>query len=547
MNPDKQKSLDAMRTYARDVAREKGEPVEAVETKTDPKVPEPKKSEPKKVPKIIARPPKRDKKKEKSEVKADKKPEKTPKQIPPFHELQRAVKTNIKAEEKSAKKEDQKPSGINPTKPVGGGTVITDTKKSGPSFFGELQKSLSDWVSSLKKTLKPKKKNAYAVTRTERRRGVVQKATSKTGTIFTADSETLREQIKARQRAEKHEHDDLNWSPFTEPGYPLLEGDEATSADPRVTKLVVEPKTHTVPKPVIKSTEKIPELQEPEETDELFGVPVEEPSDEPTESPPVSKETAEESTEPDTESTEEAEPGQKTEEEAEEDETWHLEDVSLRDTNTLAMLLVGLVLGVGLLGFVLFAIFDVDEGQNEISITKEPEVALFSNTPLKSIVLPEQTFNDLIGAINTAVITEGPETTKEFKFVNSAGKNVPIETLVALLRTGKTDEFADVVKNVRFIHTADNERALLITAVDGESVLGGMLNWEDSLLSDLGAVLDIRDVPPSAGSFVDGQLGDLNLRSLVFDGESLLVYAVFDGATVIIATDSSVLEMYQQN
>ena len=405
---DKQKSLEAMRTFARDLEhdREASGMVDDAKTKSDKKTPDDKdkkpekKEEAKETPKLKAQKgptikavPKKDKKDEppkkkfvpekKEEKKEEKKLEKKeakspePKRIPAFHELQKVVKTDIKTEKaKSEVPKAKKVKGIEPTKKVSGGTVITDTKKERRPLFAQIAKSFKQWLEGVKKSLKPKDKNTYEVSQTNRRKGVVQKATSKTGTIFSADRDTLREQIKARQRAEKHDEDDedLSWSPYTEPGYPLLEGDEAESVDPRVTKVAVVKKTHAQPKPVIKSTDKIPELHEKKEEATLEALVEEtgaeippEPEKKPVPPPPPEPK-KEPEPEPALEEIEAEEPEEVETTAPSRSLTERLRSISLEDTNTLAMLLVGIVLAVVIFGIVLFRIFDVDDSRSFVPV-----------------------------------------------------------------------------------------------------------------------------------------------------------------------------------
>ncbi len=74
--------------------------------------------------------------------------------------------------------------------------IIRETKEHKPktSFTDSLKK----WWSNLTSN-KKNKKHAYSVPKSTYRKGIVEKATSKTGAIFTNDNESLREKIKNRQ------------------------------------------------------------------------------------------------------------------------------------------------------------------------------------------------------------------------------------------------------------------------------------------------------------------------------------------------------------
>ncbi len=513
MSLTKQKSLEAIRTFARDVEREQDNSEEAKQALSS-------------LPKTeVTKPP-----------------------APKEDEKKKSAITNIKAEPKESKKEEQeskKKETIVATKPIGGGTIITDTKKTKRSFFSELQTSISNWFKKTKKSFQPKEKNTYEVSTTERRKGVVQKATSKTGTMFSADNETLREQIKARQRAEKREHDDLNWSPYTETGYPLLEGDEVESVDPRITKVAVKQKTHVAPKPVIRSTEKIPELQEKVEEPIPKFVPEPEPEPEPitvpapVEEPREEKEIEETLPEPSDEDS-------VSEEADSEEKSWELDEVSLQDTNTLAMLLVGIALAIGIFGFVIFGIFGVGRNNPVVEIP-QPVEAVYVDAVLKEITVSNHSFNELVSKTNSTLVTNEDSVTTEYQFTNTREQHLPSGLLMNMIRNTDDDGFADNVSLVRFISTGSGKRSLLLTTPDETITRGGMLNWEDTLYADVGALLDIQNIaPPSAGTFIDTQIGSLDIRSLVFSGNTLLVYAIINKTDVIIANDVSVLTPYSQ-
>lgn len=139
-------------------------------------------------------------------------PEKKPKKlaastkIPAFHELQREVssinKKNSKeaAEKKEMPKKNQEPIKRLSNSSVGyDSTIITDTKKDRFKLFPAIGKSFSNWQKNLFK----KKKSpipTYTIPDTDRRKDVIQKATTKTGSVFTADNKQLKEQIRLRQQ-----------------------------------------------------------------------------------------------------------------------------------------------------------------------------------------------------------------------------------------------------------------------------------------------------------------------------------------------------------
>jgi len=127
---------------------------------------------------------------------------KAPEKIPSFHELQKAVGAINQASKTNTDSSDSKKSknkkGIQAERRVGGGTVITDTKKVGRPQHPSLLTGIASWLTSFKKKKKAAPK--MAIPETRRRKGVIQEATTKTGTIFTADGDTLKERIRERAR-----------------------------------------------------------------------------------------------------------------------------------------------------------------------------------------------------------------------------------------------------------------------------------------------------------------------------------------------------------
>lgn len=66
-------------------------------------------------------------------------------------------------------------------------TVITDTKHNRFSVTGAVMGNLTDWYTQQKKNLNGESKPKYTLPEADRRRGVIQKATSQTGRMTTAD------------------------------------------------------------------------------------------------------------------------------------------------------------------------------------------------------------------------------------------------------------------------------------------------------------------------------------------------------------------------
>ena len=136
---------------------------------------------------------------------------------------------------------------------VPGGTIITDGKRGGEKLIPSIVSSIVSWFTSLQKEIKKKPVPTYTIVETERRKGIIQKATSKSGAIFTADNETLRAAILKRQATDAtpklEEVPEINWSPNIETGYALLSSGKERSSDPHNVK--VEFKKTASPLPII--------------------------------------------------------------------------------------------------------------------------------------------------------------------------------------------------------------------------------------------------------------------------------------------------------
>jgi hypothetical protein len=78
--------------------------------------------------------------------------------------------------------------------------IITDTKRKRFKLSEALATSISDWWSSKKEVAKKKKIPRYTVPEAERRKGVIQKATAKTGRTSTADHSAVISRIKATKQ-----------------------------------------------------------------------------------------------------------------------------------------------------------------------------------------------------------------------------------------------------------------------------------------------------------------------------------------------------------
>lgn len=540
MSQDKQKSIAAMRTFARDLDRERGETDPAEDTHTTPEseakgVPSNKKDDGTHhaaAPKPVTPPPKT---------------ETTVSAIPAFHEIAKATKSAEPTPVLKAASSKKQP-GITASKAVGGGTIITDTKIAKKSFVVALQESLSAWLKNLKKQLKPKPKRTYSVTSTERRKGVVQKATSKTGAMFSADKAELQEIIRRRQREAGQKEDlphepEIEWSPFTEPGFLLLDGEHekiiasAKPIPPPISSVVVTqkkssrltdfvppaPTVAVVPDVLLKPVP--PAVTAPKLPTPPSAPPVPPPA------PPVPVVPLVETAVASDEELDEIEPGVLSDEDVEEIETfpwWSLNHLYNLSTNEMTMLAVGGLIVVVIGGYVGVTVF---------SATTQPETApavievrSVTSAPLVAVI----TNSDANLAINLAANVISPA---ELYFTSTSSIEHPGSALLRELVSSNGVTFAQSAEIIRIIIDADGARALLVKVGDSINARGGLLEWEETLYRDLAPLLSTTPAIPLTANFTDSTVAGVDVRQLENDTTSVLVYGFADDSMVIIASD----------
>lgn len=528
--------------------------------------------------------------------------------IPAFHELKNLGKTehkktahttkSIKIEKKNHKSKKSV------LKNVGyDSTIITDTKSNRFKLFPSIVTSIKSWFK--KRSAKHKKKPVptYTVPETSRRKGVIQKATSKTGTIFTADSETLKEQIRRRQASRETteaEEDEVetSWSPYTEIGYNLLEApDEPPTTTDRTSNVTVEykkqrtlqapmqpevapsPQPKTTPPPIEAEAKREPgPVVGKEPTPSQTKVVAEKtpgPKWETDSTPaPAETEATKEKVEvetppapepaPETPATTEVEPETETkvsqleveditpatnqvpttlppidEEVTTPGETQtEPRSVSSRllsqfDTNTLTITLVIMVVGFIAIIFTARFIFNVVQEYSapteEAVVRTEP---ILQDTQLISILLTADNLNQLPQLLQTA-ITSAPDGTVELPVVSADGNDVAASYLFEVLKFRTAPSLRQSIITARFVTSNRSEPILVVKFVDKNTVLGGLLSWEETLASDM---QNLYSIPAGiTESFTDEQIGNIDVRTLRNNGDVVLVYGFTNDNTLIIA------------
>jgi len=451
-------------------------------------------------------------------------------------------------------------------KHVYGGTVITDQKKSDFKLIPSIVASIKNWFESISLRNKRSKVPTYTVPETNRRKGVIQKATSKTGTIFTADNETLKEKIRRRRQQELEAgiKVDTSWSPYTETGYNLL---EAPTEKQDVTKNVVvefkkqtrltmtqaEPVTPVIA-PVVAAIETAA-VQPPVSTPPVVSeVPAPLISEVPVQPPEVQRAKDEAPVEAPTDIVPEEEPQEvpdditydEPESEAGEpelvvDETPKqkpanlLEAVRQFDTNTITVLLGVAVIGLVAVLYIARVVY--------VNYTTDPLIVSSTEIPQQELVVgatrvaikitkdnPSHAFSEALdnlpaGLVEASIVTPSEE------------ELIPKYTF-KLLRFKTTPSFDQSVTVMRVVKSDQTAPAIILRFTDADAIRGGLLQWEPNMGQDL-TIMFNQDDWGSAAKFSDDTIEGHDVRVL-FEGETTkLVYGLINNNVVITADRDS--------
>jgi hypothetical protein len=591
MSDEHTKAHPAIRTFARDLATARGKRSQETpddssvdQKKADKKTP----AEPQQnfkaqapqattrtVPKIMVpeKKPQREEKPTKETIKQ------TQTKIPAFHELKRDAKEQIEEDAKaiekkapgkqpkpkiSVSKKSRKKEGTN----IGyDAAVITDNKKSGFHFFSAIGDSLKSWFSAFSFS-KKKKSPVYTVPDTQRRKGIIQRATSKSGSIFTADSAELRAKIKQRQKqveTEKQKQQDeddggLSWSPYTDSGFNLLESpeDTAQTASPhnvavtfkKQTKpadLPPDSKPQTPPAPVVETAPETPvppnvptpsidsrwEVKAEEKNPPVEPEPIPEPVPEPQPIPvpepePIPEPQPEPEPEPPTQSAPVSSAPAPSHPEENESESSNNLAVGTLDTNTLS---ISIIAGLAVVAVVFFA------GKTAFEyFTATEEVAKTDTTSYLQSATPNPV---VVAQINS--ITDIPLQAGSLLGVNYVDTQLLLPskvvvsptTIIAALEFTLLPSFVQSLTDVRFAQINDSAPVVLFEFTDTDTILGGFLVWEEAMAEDLRELYLIAE--SSNLTFTDKRIAGTDVRVLTkASGQVLVVYGIVSDDTAII-------------
>lgn len=439
-----------------------------------------------------------------------------------------------------------------------GGTIITDTKKAEQNFLGAFFTSITSWLTSVQKSFQKKQPVTYKVADAERRKGVIQKATSKTGTIFTADNETLKEEIRRRQQAPTPHHTDITWSPQTEPGYPLLESSKIKSFEPVIKpeRIKVEFKKASLPPPAIVGPSfaepavvpppltsywesEAPTVREtvtqpqPPVAPPVLPPPVEiTPAPEPIIQAPLGE------SQPDTEPAETVRihvaipprprrQGRITVQE--------FIGVVRTNTNALTLTIATVVAAFVLIVFIVKVSLGALVTQPITTNAGATPTPFLSTTSLVDVTLPQHSIDALIGVLQEKNnLSERPT---EVRVLDTDGTPLNSATLLPILGFSGNRNLNQAVVDAHVVIAASS-RGIVLKVTDPTTVLGALLSWEPTMAQSLATTLAIPS-PSSVATFVDSTIGATDIRVLTSDGMEIVTYGFISQDTVLITKDTT--------
>ena len=463
--------------------------------------------------------------------------------IPAFHELKKhdtttehippakAASASLPKINVRAKKRD-----LEAKVQAGGGTVITDTKRAKVNFFSQLTQSISNWLKSVgggkKKTL------TFNVSDTELRKGVVQKATSKSGAIFTADNETLKEEIRRRQSGHNHHavantEPHLSWTPRTETGYPLLPG-QVTALTPKrvvvefkkvavpqleiiepVAPAIITPPTWETPQPVVAPVvEAVPQPSVP------VAVPQTLPQalvyDEPApifQSAPVAVPLPR---------------GQTLNARVKRFLT------NLRvNTNTLTLSIAGLLLFAAVAALAVNVVFRLVSSSIQSAPPETPAIALLPSNTLTDLQIAERSQSAVTSALANATLVNGAP--QEFRLVDTNGAAIPTDDVLSIIGFNNNLNLNQTIVEAHLI-TLNGQRGIVFTVTDATTALGALLSWEPVMLQSLANILGIQSAAEQ-GSFTDQTVNTTDVRVFTLGGSQRITYGFIKADTVLLTED----------
>jgi hypothetical protein len=433
-------------------------------------------------------------------------------------------------------------------------TIITDTKRGQFKLFPAIINAMRSWFSTTKKNYTAKKIPKYTVPDTTRRKGIIQKATSKTGKFASSDFSSIQERILERKAAaakaqEITEGPETIWTANTEPGFALLSETTVPQYVSNV-QVVARKSFRTIPEEVVITKTDEVAIPTPEAVnevaDERWSTPTPTvPAPEvaiPTVVPEEEVLEIETSPLPPAEVPipEEEVPEPKVTAVTEEVET---EEISVRksrfdvlkvNTNTLTFFVSAAVVVLAMLGTAGYLVLYKDGSAP--THTSAPDT-LLTNTEVRTLVLYTVTTNSITEAFN-ALQNERGTTQGVFMYTSTIGSTeavLPAQILSAL-EIDLAPDLAQTIGSVRVGYI--NQAPYILLKVKNESAArGGLLLWEAEMYRDLSSLLSLA--PETTETFLDATISGTDVRVLKnSNGSERLLYGIKNG-TILITTNSA--------
>jgi hypothetical protein len=459
-------------------------------------------------------------------------------------------------------------------------TIITDSRHVGDPFLVRLSKSLNQWFSSLKYAFKKRTTPTYAVEDSGRRRGVVQKATTKTGVLFTADNETLREEIRRRQ-ARQQDEPDISWSPNTETGFALLESGEdiaplppigvrqsvhsaeddasrwevadqdtpiasenqSSPAAVTVTSQAIKEKLELEAKLKAKTTLPPVQIVEPiEPVSPLDQVRlIDSEPQETIQEQPVVQIPQESFSEP--VSNNRASSFELIPTETYAPQINPIQSIlnliqgksKFTDTNTNALAMGGAALIAAVVIIVIVAKIVIGMlTPSNVSDTTVEATPIIDKVSVTQVVLSE---TSQVG-LETLLKNEIPADSSfnEIEIVDVNKQPLSTSNLLDLLNLSINPNFKQSVSAIHFVTVDGNKWGIVFKVNDSITALGALLTWENQMGAELQTLMKLSDLPSETG-FIDETLFETDVRVLRNGGTDFIVYGFVSENIVLIVPD----------
>jgi len=469
--------------------------------------------------------------------------------IPSFHELQKTTE-KVGSEKRPNIGYDA--------------TVITDTKHRRFKLFPAIFSSIRKWFKDLTKR-KPKAEPRYSVPETSHRKGVIQKATTKSGATFSADSDTIKEHIRQRQQKDERvaeeaqpieeEHEpETSWSPFTDTGYALLDDKEEDVQSNSTFNVAVEHKKFSDDKHVVAAPETVEvselEVEETPKPLEKEETPAEFTADAPAKIEDEGMSEArwasineEIETVLDTAAADEPESEKVPEPEQSEQEEGFFQQF---DTNTLTLVLLVMVVGFVAILLISRVVLDyINQPDEPVQNILEPssKESVLSGAQVVELAITNSSV-DRLAAEATEVVESAPVGLVEMPVVSPIGDEISPPYFFELMRYRTSPPLRQVVTTARFVTVNRSTPAVLLHFTDQETMQGEMLQWEPVLAGDFEKLFGLPEV--GLGSFEDSTVDGTEVRSISHDGKRVLIYGFISSNTLLITNDSATFAQINQ-